>query len=155
MNQTSREYPERPLVAVGVVLFRPTGSGGEVLLVQRGRPPAEGRWSFPGGAQRLGETAEAAARRELLEETGLIAGALHLAAHADSIHRDSVGHIQFHYTIINFCGVSCGGQALAASDAAAISWADVKQLEPYALSGPVRDIIDTEWRRLTQAWATP
>ena len=43
---------------------------GRVLLVQRGKPPRLGTWSIPGGAQHLGERAEAAARRELLEETG-------------------------------------------------------------------------------------
>ena len=63
----AREYPEAPRVGIGIVLLR----GDEVLLVRRGRPPAEGQWSLPGGVQELGETAEACARRELFEETGL------------------------------------------------------------------------------------
>ena len=33
-----------------------------MLLVRRGRPPRLGEWSLPGGAQRLGERAEEAAR---------------------------------------------------------------------------------------------
>lgn len=45
-----------------------------VLMVQRSRRPAEGLWSFPGGRAEPGEDAEANARRELMEETGLSVG---------------------------------------------------------------------------------
>lgn len=44
-----------------------------VLLVRRGRPPAQGLYAFPGGKVETGETMEQAARRELLEETGMTA----------------------------------------------------------------------------------
>jgi ADP-ribose pyrophosphatase YjhB (NUDIX family) len=67
-----RAYPTRPLVGIGVAVLR----GDAVLLARRGRPPAMGAWSLPGGAQKLGESVEAAARRELAEETGLRVGAL-------------------------------------------------------------------------------
>ena len=67
-----REYPHRPWVGIGVVALR----GEEVLLIRRGRPPRQGEWSLPGGGQRLGEPAEACARRELLEEIGWAAGDL-------------------------------------------------------------------------------
>ena len=93
-----REYPPRPIVGIGVAVLRP----GAVLLVQRGRPPNLGAWSLPGGAQEVGETAEEAARRELLEETGVTAGPLQLAANVDSIARDETGRVRFHYTIIDF-----------------------------------------------------
>ena len=108
----SREYPDRPLVGIGTVMLRP----GAVLLVRRGRPPAFGEWSIPGGAQELGETAEAAARRELREETGLQAGALALVANVDSIHRDEGGRIRFHYTILDFATLWQGGEPVAGSD---------------------------------------
>jgi len=49
--------------------------GAERVLLLRGRDPAQpgGQpwWFTPGGGLNLGETAEQAARRELLEETGL------------------------------------------------------------------------------------
>jgi 8-oxo-dGTP diphosphatase len=51
---------------------------GARCLVAR-RPPGvhlAGAWEFPGGKLEPGETAEAAARRELTEETGLVATAL-------------------------------------------------------------------------------
>lgn len=109
----SREYPARPIVGIGAVVLR----GAEVLLVRRGRPPNAGDWSIPGGAQRVGETAEAAARRELLEETGLRVGPMVLAGNVDSIHPDADGRVRFHYTILDFAALWTGGAPVAGGDA--------------------------------------
>ena len=49
-----KTYPTMPQVGIGIVVLR----GAEVLLVRRGKPPAKGAWSLPGGRQELGETAE-------------------------------------------------------------------------------------------------
>jgi len=59
-----------------VLLVDPSGA---VLLQHRdGRASASpNQWSLPGGHLEPGETPEEAARRELLEETGLTAGDLH------------------------------------------------------------------------------
>ena len=108
----SRAYPDRPLVGVGVILLRP----GAVLLVRRARPPGQGSWALPGGAQELGETAEAAARRELREETALEVGALHFAGHVDAIHRDPDGRVAYHYTILDFTAVWHAGEPVAGDD---------------------------------------
>jgi ADP-ribose pyrophosphatase YjhB (NUDIX family) len=45
------DYPNRPLVGVGVVAIK----DGRVLLIRRAKPPRAGRWSLPGGRQRLGD----------------------------------------------------------------------------------------------------
>lgn len=42
-----------------------------VLLIQRNRKPYFGLWSLPGGRLEPGETAQAAAEREIFEEVGL------------------------------------------------------------------------------------
>ncbi|MEE3501596.1 NUDIX hydrolase [Acidiphilium acidophilum] len=125
----SRRYPDAPLVGIGIVVLR----GDEVLLVRRSQPPAMGAWSLPGGGQELGETAEAAARRELFEETGLKVGPLWLAGTVDSIHRDDAGRIEYHYTIIDFAADYAGGEARAGSDVAAIAWVRTAAFEAYGL----------------------
>lgn len=54
------------VVCANVVL-----DGDRILLVRESKPSALGRWSLPGGRLEVGETLEAAAAREALEETGL------------------------------------------------------------------------------------
>ena len=60
-------------VAVGVVVLRNTHSAdaAEVLLIRRLNPPSNERLCFPGGRVEWGETLAQAARREVLEETGV------------------------------------------------------------------------------------
>jgi ADP-ribose pyrophosphatase YjhB (NUDIX family) len=53
------------------VAIQPVGSG--LLAIRRGIPPAEGLLALPGGFIEVGETWQAAAVRELGEETGLVA----------------------------------------------------------------------------------
>ena len=62
-----------PAFAVTVDMVILTMSGGElrVLLVRRGQDPFQGMWAIPGGFKRPEETLDAAARRELSEETGV------------------------------------------------------------------------------------
>ena len=126
---SGREYPARPLVGIGVALLKPDA----VLLVRRAKPPATGAWSLPGGAQKLGETAEAAARRELMEEAGLEAGPLVLAANVDSIHRDETGRVQYHYTILDFAGAWVGGEPRAGGDVSAAIFAPLDALNGFEL----------------------
>ena len=59
----ARTYPQAPVCAVGAIVFR----GDAVLLIQRGKPPALGKWSLPGGRVRLGEMLEDAVTREIRE----------------------------------------------------------------------------------------
>jgi 8-oxo-dGTP diphosphatase len=137
-STSGREYPARPLVGIGIAVLKPPH---EVLLVRRGQAPMLGAWGLPGGAQELGETAEAAARRELLEETGLSVGELRLAGNVDSIERDPEGRIRFHYTILDFAAVWTGGDPRALSDAAAVTWADMRALDRYDLWSEAHRII--------------
>ncbi len=65
----------RPMVTVDLIVFSLVEQSLQVLLVRRGREPFAGKWAIPGGFLEMDEPAEAGARRELREETGLeIAG---------------------------------------------------------------------------------
>ena len=107
--------------------------GDSVLLVRRGKPPNMGAWTLPGGAQEVGETTEEAARRELMEETGITAGKLHFAATVDNIRRDEAGRVRFHYTIIDFAGRWEAGEPVADTDVSEAIWAPLDRLEEYEL----------------------
>lgn len=66
-SQCSFVYYLDPKVAAGTVtLFEK-----EIVLVKRGISPGYGKWVIPGGFVDRGETLEAAAIRETLEETNL------------------------------------------------------------------------------------
>ncbi|HEY7268275.1 MAG TPA: NUDIX domain-containing protein [Dehalococcoidia bacterium] len=62
-----RVYFDDPKVAVGVVV----DLDGGIVLCRRNHEPQLGRWSYPSGFVDAGEVVEAAAAREVLEETGL------------------------------------------------------------------------------------
>ncbi|MCO6487162.1 MAG: NUDIX hydrolase [Phaeodactylibacter sp.] len=65
------EYP-RPALTVDCVIFGLDESHKlKVLLIQRGHPPFKGQWALPGGFVDMDEGLEAAALRELEEETGV------------------------------------------------------------------------------------
>ncbi|HEY1857966.1 NUDIX hydrolase [Acidocella sp.] len=140
-------YPSAPQVGIGIVVLR----GPEVLLVRRGKAPAKGAWSLPGGRQELGETAEACARRELLEETGITVGPLTLIAHVDSIHRDASGRIEFHYTILDFGGRYESGEALAGDDVTELAWVRPEDFDAYKLWPVAREVIARTFEKLSGA----
>ena len=61
----------RPSVTTDIVLFTLRDKQAQILLIQRKDWPFAGQWALPGGFVRPTETLEAAARRELAEETGV------------------------------------------------------------------------------------
>jgi ADP-ribose pyrophosphatase YjhB (NUDIX family) len=58
-----------PVAAVGGLVVNDAGL---LLFVRRGREPGKGRWGLPGGFVDRDETVEAALKREIAEETGLV-----------------------------------------------------------------------------------
>tara|TARA_R110002096_G_scaffold436038_2_gene665782 strand:+ start:45027 stop:45716 length:690 start_codon:yes stop_codon:yes gene_type:complete len=61
----------RPALTVDCVVFGIDGDELKVLLIERALEPFEGSWALPGGFVQMDESLPEAARRELLEETGL------------------------------------------------------------------------------------
>ena len=132
-----REYPARPFVGVGVVVWR----DGKVLLVKRGQAPRRGHWSIPGGGQELGETLQEAACREVKEETGINIEVMGLIDVVDSIRQDDDGRVQFHYSLIDYAAIWKSGDLRAGDDAAECRWVDLDEAESIIRWGQTLRII--------------
>jgi len=124
-----REYPERPLIGVGVVVFR----GDQVLLIKRGKPPRIGQWSLPGGLQEVGETVFAAARREVREECAVEIEPIGIVDVIDAITPDEDGRIRFHYTLIDVLAEWRAGEPVAGDDALDAAWVDTASVETLGM----------------------
>ena len=115
---------------------------GKVLLVQRAKPPV-GIWAFPGGHVEPGERLEEAAARELFEETGMTAQFRGLLGLYDVIRRNEAGLVSVHYVIASYLGVAGPEEPKAASDAAAVTWADPDRLAGFSLAPNMAEAIAT------------
>ena len=99
------------LTADGLVLY-----DGRLVLVRRGREPYRGRLALPGGFVEYGETTEAAAVREVREETGLATEVVRLVVVSSRPDRDPRGHtVSVIYELSHV-----GGEPRAGDDAAAV-----------------------------------
>ena len=128
-----RRFPARPIVAVGAVIL----DEGRVLLVKRRREPLKGEWSLPGGAVESGETLAVALAREVREETCLDVVVGPIVEVLDSIRRDGVGRVEYHYIIVDsLCRVRPGASkvAVCGSDAAEVAWVASDDLERYRVT---------------------
>ena len=133
----SREYPSRPICAVGVVVCKDDA----VLLIQRGNPPRRGDWGLPGGAVELGETLREAARREVREECCIEIALGALIDAVDLMQNDEAGQLQYHYVVIDFVAAYLGGNLRAASDVRDARWVSVADLHDYGLPDKTREVI--------------
>ena len=113
------EFP-RPAVTVDCVVFSWNGESVSILLIERANDPFKGSLAFPGGFVDPDEPLEPAAKRELMEETGLGADPLKLFGAFGDPGRDPRGHTITiaYYTIIR----DQVKLAKAGSDAKSLSW---------------------------------
>lgn len=131
------EYPRQPCVAVGAVVF----NAGRVLLVRRGHPPSQDLWAIPGGSVKLGETLQAAAQREIMEETGLSIRAREPVFSFDYIETDEDGRVRFHYVIVDLAAEYIAGDLKAGDDAAEARWILPAQLKTLAVNATTRQLL--------------
>jgi 8-oxo-dGTP diphosphatase len=134
-----REYPPHPLPAALAMVVR----DGTVLLVQRAVEPDYGKWGFPGGMVEAGETVLAAAERELLEETGILAQAEREVDTFELVTRDAEGRARYHYRV---GAVLCrwrAGEGKAGPDALALGWFAPRDIPALPTSANLARLVET------------
>lgn len=122
---------KQPIPSVSVAVVR----GDRVLLVKRARPPSQGVYAFPGGKVEAGEALETAARRELLEETGLEAADFRPLIEI-FIDGSAEGH-PVDYLLTVFGARYIAGEAEAADDAETAAFYTLRDMETMPLAGSV------------------
>lgn len=128
------EYP-RPALTVDLVVVT-RGPKPRVLLIRRKNPPFAGCWAVPGGFVDMEETLESAARRELLEETGVRATKLIQLRAFDTIGRDPRERT---ISIAFLAQVPAAKDAHAGDDAGDVGWFALDRPPPLAFDH--RDIL--------------
>jgi 8-oxo-dGTP diphosphatase len=137
------EYP-RGALTVDCVVFGFDESELKVLLIQRGIPPFKGKWALPGGFVRVDETVDDAARRELLEETGLQNVFLEQLYTFGAVKRDPRERVVSvaYYSLVKLSEHPAAG----ASDASDAAWFPISK--PSALAFDHSEILETALARL-------
>lgn len=137
LSWDSREYPARPIAAVGVVVRKDDA----VLLVRRGKPPRAGEWGIPGGVVELGETWRDAACREVREECGIEIRIEAIADAVDIIMHDDAARVQYHYALVDFAASYVSGELRASSDVVEARWVSLGELSHFPLPAKTRAVI--------------
>lgn len=141
------KFPRPALTVDCVTLSFDAGTDAlQVLLIQRSNPPFEGKWAIPGGFVDVGESAEAAAKRELAEETGLRNLAIEQLHTFSAPDRDPREHV---VSIAYLALVNPNGRKVSAgSDATRAAWFGIRKLPPLAFDHA--KILKTAIERLRQ-----
>lgn len=133
---------QNPKVGAIAVVLR----DGEFLMAQRGKDPGRGLWGFPGGHVEFGETAQAAAVRELREETTVEAAALDYLTCVDVVGQEH------HYLIAAVLCAYQSGEPQAMDDAADARWMSLEELKSgnFQLSPDVLRVAELAVARANQ-----
>jgi len=132
-----------PIAGAGAVVMR----GGEILLIRRGKPPLAGAWSIPGGRIEWGESARAAAIREVREETGCEIEILGLIDVVDRIDQQA-GH---HFVLVDFAARWVSGEPRPGDDAAEARFVPFSEIKSYGLWLETLRVIEAARRHAERA----
>lgn len=136
------DYP-RPAVTADVVVVTLEAQP-RVLLIRRKHDPFADCWALPGGFVNMEESLEDAARRELLEETGVCLGTLEQLAAFGAPQRDPRGRV---ISVAFLARVDPGQvQPRGGDDATEAAWHPLRRLPKLAFDH--REILALAKRRL-------
>lgn len=135
--------PEKPSIAVDIIIFVINDNELEILLIKRGSKTFKGRWALPGGRVDKDEALKDAAARELEEETGLKNIYLEQLYTFGAPFRDPRGRV---ISIAYFALINQKPKLFPATDAADAQWFVVKKLPRLAFDHEI--IISTAVERL-------
>src|SRR5256714_8668604 len=121
---------ERPSVTVDVLMMSLRQRDLQILLIKRRSWPCEGMWAIPGGFVNIDESLEAAAKRELQEETGVQDVYMEQLYTFGDPDRDPRTRV---ITVVYFALLDSERlQVRASSDAADVGWFSLYDLPPLA-----------------------
>jgi 8-oxo-dGTP diphosphatase len=146
-GDNTRSYPTRPYLAVSAAIFR----DGRVLIVRRGRPPARGLYTLPGGGVEVGETLADAVIREVREETGLAIAPLALVGFREAIARDAAGRVERHFVILPFAARFIGGEIALNEELAEADWREPAELAGLKTTDGLAEIVAAAAERIALA----
>jgi mutator protein MutT len=128
-----------PIQAAGALVVR---ADGRLLLARRGRAPAKGEWSLPGGKVEPGEAPADAVVREVQEEANLAVRVIELLAIVP-IDSEVEGE-RFSYAIHEYLCAPLDekSEIRAGDDADAVRWVSLSEVAGLVASVAVRDVID-------------
>jgi len=89
----------------------------------------------------LGETLQAAAEREILEETGITIRAGEPVFTFDVIERDEDGRIRYHYVIVDMIADYISGELCCGDDAVEARWVSAQALNGLNASSRTRQLL--------------
>ncbi|OYX88113.1 MAG: NUDIX hydrolase [Rhizobiales bacterium 17-65-6] len=127
----------RPTLAASAAVFR----DGEVLLARRGFAPGLGLWSLPGGRVEPGETLAEAALREVMEEVGVRAEIVGVAAALDFISRDDAGALASHFVVIAHAALWREGVPEVGPEALEVGWFAPEAVAGLATTRGLADVV--------------
>jgi ADP-ribose pyrophosphatase len=118
-----------------------------VLLVRRRNPPNRGRWALPGGLVELGETVQAAAVREILEETGLKVKIEGLLDVQTDLHADRNSRLEYHYVLVDYLASPVGGRLRLNPESSESGWFTRAQTGKLTMSRGTRAVLEMFFER--------
>lgn len=117
-------------ITTDALVFSGSGHNLQLLLIERGNEPDKGLWAFPGGFVEDDEELEAAAIRELEEETGLKIPAMTQLHTFGKPGRDPRGRT---VSVVYYAFTDAAAHSvLGADDAAKAAWVYVKDITVLA-----------------------